>query len=624
MATAAEILSGLQYPFSLLSGSINTSTQPPYFLNYQFADSTQPEDIIRSYTGWTPMTAAERTEIRAALDHIETFLNIRFEEVSGSADPDINFGKVDIPGSTVGYGGYSYSAWADGTLADYDGFAVYDNTVDISSGWRWLILHELGHTLGLKHSFDTSTSGTGESNGPLPAEYDNRKYTLMSYTDNPETSTDPDGFALFDLFAFQDRWGSNLSYNTGDDSYAGPRLAGVDVIWDAGGTDLLDASGHARGVALSLVPGTFSRFGSYEDVAIAYGVEIEHATGGAGHDSLTGSALANRLQGGAGNDSLTGAEGNDTLDGGEGTDVAVFAYNSAGLTVERHDGGYLLESGSEQDLVLRVERFEFLDGALTENQIAALVEDSGGAGPVGTPGDDVLNGTENADTLQGFGGNDRLLGEAGNDTLDGGTGSDTLNGGDGDDILTGGPVADDLRDVIYAGEGNDSVDAGAGNDLVYGQDGNDTIAGGAGVDELQGQGGNDVITGSNYSDLVFGGAGDDFVNGGFGHDRINGGTGADKIFHAGVLGHGSDWVQDYIAADGDVLLWGGAPATANDFQINAAHTANDAGERSGNDAIQEAFVIYKPTEQIIWALVDGNGQSAISIQIGGEIFDLLG
>ncbi|MCV2891237.1 Calx-beta domain-containing protein [Ruegeria aquimaris] len=241
----------------------------------------------------------------------------------------------------------------------------------------------------------------------------------------------------------------------------------------------------------------------------------------------------------------------------------------------------------------------------------------------GTPNEDTLVGEAGNDTLLGLGANDRLAGEAGNDNLDGGLGADTLNGGDGDDTIIGGPAADDLRDVIYAGEGNDSVDAGAGNDLVFGQGGNDTIAGGFGVDELQGQDGDDVITGSAFSDLVFGGAGDDFVNGGFGSDRINGGSGADKFFHVGVEGHGSDWLQDYSAADGDVLLFGIASATREQFQVNFAHTENAEGERSGNDAVMEAFVIYRPTGQIMWALVDGAGQSSINLQIGADVYDLL-
>ncbi|MCV2891208.1 hypothetical protein OE747_23045, partial [Ruegeria sp. XHP0148] len=116
--------------------------------------------------------------------------------------------------------------------------------------------------------------------------------------------------------------------------------------------------------------------------------------------------------------------------------------------------------------------------------------------------------------------------------------------------------------------------------------------------------------------------GNDFVNGGFGSDRINGGSGADKFFHIGVFGHGNDWVQDYNAAEGDVLLFGNAAATRGQFQVNFAHTENDVGERSGNDDVQEAFVIYRPTGQIMWALVDGAGQGSINLQIGSDVFDL--
>ncbi len=34
-------------------------------------------------------------------------------------------------------------------------------------------------------------------------------------------------------------------------------------------------------------------------------------------------------------------------------------------------------------------------------------------------------------------------------------------------------------------------------------------------------------------------------------------------------------------------------------------------------------MIYKPTGQIMWALVDGQGQSSINLQIGADVFDLL-
>lgn len=273
-------------------------------------------------------------------------------------------------------------------------------------------------------------------------------------------------------------------------------------------------------------------------------------------------------------------------------------------------------------------------------------------GVVGTVGNDELVGGTLSEFLRGLDGDDLGYGNEGDDTLEGGPGSDTLFGGDGNDLINGGPAlletyygappeqfeglnklhggdgddlihGGDLRDEITGGAGADEIHGYLGNDLIYGQDGNDTITGGWGLDELIGQEGDDIISGGPWSDLLFGGPGDDFVNGGFGHDRINGGTGADKFFHLGTEGHGSDWVQDYNAAEGDVLLFDNASATRDQFQVNFAHTENAEGERSGDDSVQEAFVIYRPTGQIMWALVDGGGQSSINLQIGDNIFDLL-
>ena len=415
----------------------------------------------------------------------------------------------------------------------------------------------------------------------------------------------------------------------GDSSESFILRRGNDTLDGGAGFDLLryDRS-RVEAVTVDLEAGTST--GVWRGDNFTHTISnIEHVRGSnSGDDNLSGANGTNvYLDGRGGNDTLLGRDGDDTLkgnsgddsiDGGAGNDTANFNVASADVSVTKDGDVYTIVSDDGTDMVTNVESFHFSDATLTATQ---MDEKAGITTPPADPVDET--GTAGDDTLTGGDGNDRLVGGDGNDQLIGGDGADTLNGGEGDDTILGGESAEDLRDVIYAGGGGDSVDAGAGNDLVFGQSGNDTIAGGAGVDELQGQDGDDVITGSNFSDLVFGGAGNDFVNGGFGHDRINGGTGADKFFHAGVLGHGSDWVQDYVAADGDVLLWGGAPATADDFQVNLAHTENDAGERAGDDVVEEAFVIYKPTGQIIWALVDGGGQSTINLQIGAETFDLL-
>ncbi|TDT73141.1 hemolysin type calcium-binding protein [Litoreibacter halocynthiae] len=232
-------------------------------------------------------------------------------------------------------------------------------------------------------------------------------------------------------------------------------------------------------------------------------------------------------------------------------------------------------------------------------------------------GNDRLIGNAQDNELHGNRGNDVLTGGGGNDTIYGGNGFDRIDTGSGDDFIYGGADSADLRDEISSGGGNDYIDSGYGNDEVYAGAGNDTIIGGFGTDRLIGQTGDDVIAGGPLSDLIFGGDGADFVNGGFGHDRINGGAGADSFYHLGIRDHGSDWIQDYNSADGDVLVFANSDASVDDFQVNVAETAN-----AGISGVSESFVIYKPTGQIIWALVDGNAQDEINLQIGGTVFDI--
>ncbi|MDO6501887.1 calcium-binding protein, partial [Shimia thalassica] len=297
--------------------------------------------------------------------------------------------------------------------------------------------------------------------------------------------------------------------------------------------------------------------------------------------------------------------------------------DGAGITGATSDS-YIL-GAEDADAAISV-RVAYTDGQGTAEAVTSAATDpvmGSGLHLIGTLGADRLDGGVGDDTLEGLAGPDRLNGQDGDDSIFGGDGVDTLIGGEGDDMIVGGDTDADLRDVVYGGGGHDSIDGGYGNDELRGDAGNDTIAGGFGADTVIGGTGNDTLTGSAFADQIFGSAGDDFVNGGFGHDLLNGGSGGDRFFHIGIFDHGSDWIQDYNAADGDVLHFGNASASISQFQVNTTHTATAAGERSGDDDVEEAFVIYRPTGQIMWALVDGGGQSSINLQIGGDVFDLM-
>ena len=320
------------------------------------------------------------------------------------------------------------------------------------------------------------------------------------------------------------------------------------------------------------------------------------------------------LLGGAGNDTFEGASG-ATIDGGLGVDTVIVnewsEFNHWSLIEEA--GALTLTTTSGTVTLRSIEMFQFRGALLTLSEALAHAVPRDG-----TPGDDTMIGGAGNDTLRGLDGNDILSGLAGADVLNGGDGADTISGGTGDDFLFGGATAADLRDVIYGGDGNDSIDGGYGNDDLRGDGGNDTIEGGFGSDTLIGGTGNDRLSGSALGDLLMGGEGNDYLNGGFGFDRENGGAGADRFFHLGVLGHGTDWIADYHSAESDRLVFGVSTATAANFQINWATTAG-----AGGGAVREAFIVYRPTGQIIWALVDGAANDHIWVQAGANSFDLL-
>ena len=268
-------------------------------------------------------------------------------------------------------------------------------------------------------------------------------------------------------------------------------------------------------------------------------------------------------------DELRGSDLSDAITGSAGADI--FVLRAGNDTVDGA-GGY--------DLL----RFD-------QSEIGALAVNLGTSSATGTwDGVGFAHTLSHIEQVLGSAGNDRLTGNSAANTLRGGDGQDTLNGGSGNDTLIGGESEADLRDVIYGGDGADSVIGGEGNDLLSGQ---------------------------GLSDALYGNDGADFLNGGFGNDRLNGGEGADRFYHTGVRDHGSDWVQDYRAADGDVLVYGGA-AAASDFQVNFSETSS-----AGYAGTEEAFVIYRPSGQILWALVDGAAQSEINLMIGGVTYDLL-
>ena len=424
--------------------------------------------------------------------------------------------------------------------------ANYLSSYEIGSAGFFLILHELGHTLGLKHPHDD-----GGNARPTFAELDlgglDKDFmTIMSYDDGYNWNLidwDPGTPMFLDVLALQYLYGKNETLFADDSEFSLVKNDLYATIWDPSGNDLIDQSAATEGWYVEMPdfePSTLvdTKVGlavpadelSLETPLNLYWLmgDFENINGSDFVDTIFGNSFDNLIKGNDGNDLLNGGAGNDNINGGLGNDVIEGGLGTDTL-ISNHGADHI-NGGSGDDTIhlfsSEVWTFPYFAQNIVSGERLSL------AGK--TKFSSVIDGEEDADTLNLT---DSTAGDAFflHDSYSG------LH-----DSLT---VVDDGmgRATVARAISLETINAGAGDDVVDLTSPTFDIGGISMT--INGEAGNDTIWAAEGHDELYGGDDDDILFGGEGNDILTGGSGADIFEFKSSNTAQADSITDYTAED---------------------------------------------------------------------------
>ncbi len=532
--------------------ALHAANPPPQGSATLFADTADGtadlgpvlQEAIRQ---WSSLPMAEELQTRLAQVRIQVadFPGATLAQALGEA--------IVLDTSAAGHGWFidptpsdneEFTLGADGNRWFADSASAACGQVDLLT----VLLHEIGHVLGLGHDSGIAVMGETLASGrrvllgndplPLTADADPVQAALTASAGALAGQADDGGltFRILDSNG-NDTPDVQVTGSTGEDgAYTDiTSIAGISGGYDNILVDLdLDADW--------VLTGTGSGSLTIQGFQLLSFSQIENLVGGEGEDTLVGPDVASTwLLTDANSGSVSGVAFiaiENVAGGSDADDFDISDDASLSGVLDGGTGTDTLRYSDWADPVL----VNLAMGIATETGRITSIENA-----TGGSGDDILIGDDSANVLTGGSGNDILVGEAGNDILVGEAGNDTylLTPGDTDTITeVAGGGNDTLDYSAYLADSPVTVDLAAGTATG-------TAAGLAYIENVIGGSGDDILTGDLNANELTGGSGNDTLAGGSGNDILAGGPGDDTYVLA--PGGGTDTVVELEGEGSDTL-----------------------------------------------------------------------
>ena len=325
-----EIFAGLLFEYQWNAQTLT------YSIPSGTAFFSQNYSTRNEWNNWYVITSSQAQRFRELIDEVNRYINLEIIEVPDDRSyGDIRIAYTDaVSSNSLGYAYLPTPRFVNGTQANpasgdiWLSTDLYNQNDTAGSHFYHILMHELGHALGLTHPFEANTPFPR-----TPTEFDNFQYSVMSYSQHPSHfGAYPKTFMPFDILALQYLYGANLDYSPEDTVYQFTDNIGIITIWDPNGFNTLDFSALSSSVTVDMNEGGFSSAGSVEtawerhqpgnnNLALAYGTQIHEVIGTDSNDTIIGNSLDNTVYLGSGNDLYIYKNGIDYVDGESGHNI---------------------------------------------------------------------------------------------------------------------------------------------------------------------------------------------------------------------------------------------------------------------------------------------------------------